>query len=506
MASPEELTPLLPETLPDDFGEWDGEASPEPSPIKPGEWEAWEAAHSFGESKGTRGQLDDQRSTAASTVETPRALASAPSAPVPVTQQTHFIEWDGEPAPAPTPKPVDLSEWEAWEAAHSFGNPPKPQRQSSDLEASLSPVREAGSPLREASSSLLDKPRVSGSAPSASVLVEQPVWTPEPANGSNGRASQARETSHAANEIPVAPDLPKAAAVNGKHKSAEVATSLKREQESALFQSFSPKDVEVSEDPKAAKKKWMIIAPIGAGSVLLALTLMISLLHHGAKPAAKQSVQPPAETTDTQPGTDTTIPSSEEPSTQNTPVTTTQKQQTPDNQATNQQPAVKPSPAPSKKQAKMMDDQLTAPTQIPQGSEKQDAPPPVSFGAAGADGLGGTSANESVLNEQAQPAPKVVPSRPFAISSGVATGMLIRQTQPVYPSIAKAARVSGTVVLHASIAANGAIKDLQVVSGPAMLRQAAADAVRTWRYKPYKLSNEPVEVQTTISVVFTPER
>lgn len=493
MASPEELTPLLPETLPDDFGEWDGEASPEPSPIKPGEWEAWEAAHSFGESKSTGGQIDDQRSTAASSVETPRAPASAPSAPVPPTQQTHFVEWDGEPAPAPTPKPVDLSEWEAWEAAHSFGKPPKPARQSSDLEAS-SPVA--------------DKPRVSGSASSAPLPVKHQERAPEPvngANGSNGRASQVRNGSHAANEIPVAPDLPKAPALNGKHKSAEVATSLKREPDSALFQSFSPKDVEVSEDPKTAKKKWMIVAPIGAGSVLLALTLMIPLLHHGAKPAAKQSVQPPAETTDTQPGTDTTIPS-DEPPTQNTPVATTQKQQTPDNQSTNQQPAVKPSPAPSKRQAKMMDDQLTAPTQIPQGSEKQDAPPPVSFGAAGADGLGGTSANDNVLNEHTQPAVKVVPSRPFAISSGVATGMLISQTPPIYPSIAKAARVSGTVVLHASIATNGAIKDLQVVSGPAMLRQAAVDAVRTWRYKPYKLSNEPVEVQTTISVVFTPER
>ena len=81
--------------------------------------------------------------------------------------------------------------------------------------------------------------------------------------------------------------------------------------------------------------------------------------------------------------------------------------------------------------------------------------------------------------------------------------MLIRQTQPIYPTIAKAAGVSGTVVLHATIAKNGAIKDLQVVSGSPMLQQAALDAVRTWRYKPYKLSNEPVEVETAINVVFS---
>ncbi len=58
-------------------------------------------------------------------------------------------------------------------------------------------------------------------------------------------------------------------------------------------------------------------------------------------------------------------------------------------------------------------------------------------------------------------------------------------------------------MLHATITKNGSIRDLQVVSGSPMLQQAALDAVRTWRYKPYKLSDEPVEVDTTISVVFS---
>jgi protein TonB len=58
------------------------------------------------------------------------------------------------------------------------------------------------------------------------------------------------------------------------------------------------------------------------------------------------------------------------------------------------------------------------------------------------------------------------------------------------------------VELHATISTNGRIKDLQVVSGPVMLRQAAVDAVRNWRYKPYKLNSQPVEVKTTINVVF----
>ena len=101
------------------------------------------------------------------------------------------------------------------------------------------------------------------------------------------------------------------------------------------------------------------------------------------------------------------------------------------------------------------------------------------------------------------PSLRVAPSKPVAISSGVATGMLIQRTPPDYPPIAKTAHVAGTVELHATIATNGTIKDLHVVSGPAMLRQAAVDAVRTWRYKPYKLNNEPTEVDTTINVIFT---
>jgi protein TonB len=73
----------------------------------------------------------------------------------------------------------------------------------------------------------------------------------------------------------------------------------------------------------------------------------------------------------------------------------------------------------------------------------------------------------------------------------------------MYPPIAKAARVQGTVVLQATISKAGTIENLRVVSGPAMLQQAALDAVKTWRYKPYLLNNEPVEVETTVNVIFT---
>ncbi len=93
--------------------------------------------------------------------------------------------------------------------------------------------------------------------------------------------------------------------------------------------------------------------------------------------------------------------------------------------------------------------------------------------------------------------------RRISISAGVAVGMLISKVQPVYPIDAKQAGVSGTVVLSAVIGTDGIVKDLQVVSGPDLLQQAALDAVQQWRYRPFLLNGEPVEVRTTVNIIFT---
>jgi protein TonB len=98
---------------------------------------------------------------------------------------------------------------------------------------------------------------------------------------------------------------------------------------------------------------------------------------------------------------------------------------------------------------------------------------------------------------------KVETARKVTISAGVASGLLVHMTAPLYPSVARAARVSGTVVLQARISTLGTIQDLRVMSGPSMLQQAALDAVKTWRYKPYRLNNQPVDAETTVNVVFT---
>jgi protein TonB len=101
----------------------------------------------------------------------------------------------------------------------------------------------------------------------------------------------------------------------------------------------------------------------------------------------------------------------------------------------------------------------------------------------------------------AKPAPSV-PTHPVRLSH-MDPGMLIRKVQPQYPGPAKSARVDGKVELAAIISKDGSIENLRVLAGHPMLVRAAIDAVKQWRYRPYILNNEPVEVETQITVNFS---
>jgi protein TonB len=102
-------------------------------------------------------------------------------------------------------------------------------------------------------------------------------------------------------------------------------------------------------------------------------------------------------------------------------------------------------------------------------------------------------------------APVVRPSiRPSSVrlSGGVTDGLLVWKVTPTYPTLAKNAGVQGPVVLQAIISREGVIENLQVLSGHPLLRGAAIDAVKQWRYRPYLLDHQPVEVETQITVNF----
>lgn len=109
---------------------------------------------------------------------------------------------------------------------------------------------------------------------------------------------------------------------------------------------------------------------------------------------------------------------------------------------------------------------------------------------------------DGILNGRPAAAPRYEPPARVNISQGVTLGHLVLRIEPVYPKLAIAARIQGDVVLHAIIGRDGTIQNLSLVTGHPLLAQAAIDAVRRWRYQPFLLSGQPIEVETEVTVRF----
>jgi len=101
--------------------------------------------------------------------------------------------------------------------------------------------------------------------------------------------------------------------------------------------------------------------------------------------------------------------------------------------------------------------------------------------------------------------PSVKPSGPKRIKSQLEEGQLMNRVEPVYPHIAVISGIQGQVKLHAIIGRDGRIQSLSLVSGHPLLARAALEAVEQWRYRPYVLNGEAVEVETLITVNFNKE-
>lgn len=116
-----------------------------------------------------------------------------------------------------------------------------------------------------------------------------------------------------------------------------------------------------------------------------------------------------------------------------------------------------------------------------------------------------TSANDNALSSLMSSASPTLPKPSLAttrISQGVSQGLLIKRVQPKYPAAALAVRTQGAVQIEATIDKEGKVTNLKVLSGDPILAHATLEAVRQWRYKPYYLDGEPVEIQTQITVNF----
>jgi protein TonB len=159
---------------------------------------------------------------------------------------------------------------------------------------------------------------------------------------------------------------------------------------------------------------------------------------------------------------------------------------------------------------------LRTPTRIPQKIQmiqEEESPAPMWAGGGVIGGvpggvpggqLGGVIGGIVSETSNLSAVPRFVAATPqrIRISQGVTKGLCIHRVEPAYPALARAARVQGDVILQAIIDKDGNIKDLQLISGHPMLVPSAIEAVKQWRYKPYQLNGSPVEVETTVTVIF----
>jgi protein TonB len=164
-------------------------------------------------------------------------------------------------------------------------------------------------------------------------------------------------------------------------------------------------------------------------------------------------------------------------------------------------------------QTDIVNGELRTPTKIPQKVQmiKEDEAPPPVMGSSGVIGgvPGGIPGGQmggvigGIISSTPVAVPKVATPQRVRVSQGVSAGLLVRRVNPNYPPLARQARISGQVVLRAVISKDGSIENLTLVSGHPMLAPAAIDAVKQWKYRPYLLNGEPVEVDTEVLVNFT---
>jgi protein TonB len=155
---------------------------------------------------------------------------------------------------------------------------------------------------------------------------------------------------------------------------------------------------------------------------------------------------------------------------------------------------------------------VTPPSIPPHAVQIEDQAPPIrlgdSFGVQGGTGDMASAATNAVLNSIASSTRGITPTLPVVpvarpiVTSHAMEAYLIHRVQPEYPALARTARIQGEVVLRAIISSTGSIENLHVLSGHPMLVASAVNAVLQWRYRPYVLNGNPVEVETQVTVRF----
>src|ERR1700682_389489 len=228
-----------------------------------------------------------------------------------------------------------------------------------------------------------------------------------------------------------------------------------------------------SPHPSKTNKPWTVVVSMIAQTIFLAILILIPLIYTEALPKTMMAPMPPAPPPPPPPPPP--------------PVQT-------------QVVHVKP-------QVHLMDaGKLVQPKVIPKDIKiiKEDAPD-VSAGMTGGvpGGVAGGSMGGVIGGMGGAPPPPKPAQQRIRQGGSVQAALLVNKVQPVYPPLARQTRISGTVRLHALISKSGTVESLEGISGHPLLVRAAMDAVQQWKYKPTLLNGDPVEVDTTIDVIFS---
>jgi protein TonB len=270
------------------------------------------------------------------------------------------------------------------------------------------------------------------------------------------------------------------------------------------------------------QNKWRM--PVVGATVVVLLLVALGVVYwvHRARASnnpvkAAETIAVPPSSPASSPQPISTIDSAAAASLKPQPDKQAKAKDQPKDQSANAKP---PAPAPTQSATapiSTIDAALRLPPPVPRSSApasnkevaKEEPPPP-----NGANGVAGSvpggvpnGAPSSVINvvKDLSAAEPKGNTQKVSVSSGVAQGLLVHRVAPQYPQQAKSARLQGTVVLQAVIGKDGSVHSVRALKGNPVLAQAAMDAVKQWRYRPYALNGEPVEADTEISVTFSPD-
>jgi protein TonB len=452
------------------------------------------------------------------------------------------------PAAQPPARPVTTIDAKRLSAPHI----PEQRPASLPVQAPPSPIPSVSASLFEVEADLGPKPdsteaalleSMADPAPASATTREYP-WQPiskpaaEPMATALRRAAEATGRSEV--ESPVtSKTLPAPASISEPHS---YTSSMSSGQAAATAPAkISPKTEEVAEMPQVDAPAFASLGstsdePASGGgkkTILIAAAVVVAVaaggyvgwtkIHSASAAPAAQTLTAPPRTAPVQAPPAPTGPSSQTAAQATTPTTTPSQQANalpvemgPDITLSTTEthppapkkvstPIIAPNTVvriPSEEPAQaplVVKNEVTNPApSTPAQPDATPAPPPASLNVA-------SNTNDQALSGIMSTSGANLPRQPIQavkVSQGVSQGLLVKSVQPMYPQTARQMRVQGSVELLANIGKDGSITAVKVLSGPQVLSRAAIDAVKQWQYKPYYLDDQPVEIQTQITVNF----